>query len=184
MWRDDTLSPSWILLYEEAFLQSLCLTLGQNATCINIGAGAGTSTSAMLRAGVTVLSVDIDQQMLDKERETVRAQKLNEAGLYQVCVASAEAAKNVGDNTANLVFVDGIHSYEGVKDDLASYDRKVKPGGLLVCHDYHDPRQQGVTKAIDEWHETHKDWLLVGIVLYMVAYRKPGGNEEWRNGRL
>jgi cephalosporin hydroxylase len=35
----------------------------------------------------------------------------------------------------DLLFIDGDHSYEGVKADFANYNPLVRPGGLIVFHD-------------------------------------------------
>jgi predicted O-methyltransferase YrrM len=35
----------------------------------------------------------------------------------------------------DLLFIDGDHSYEGVKADFANYSSLVRPGGLIVLHD-------------------------------------------------
>lgn len=35
----------------------------------------------------------------------------------------------------DLLFIDGDHSYEGVKSDFANYSPLVRPGGLIVLHD-------------------------------------------------
>jgi predicted O-methyltransferase YrrM len=181
-WKENT--PGWILLYEEAFLNSLCMSLPPNPKCINIGSGAGTSTCAMLRAGAYVISIDIDIEMHSLEREAVVKQTLPESNLYQELKSSAEAAKGFVKESADLIFVDGVHSFEGVKSDLGLYTPKLKPGGILVCHDYTDPRQKEVTRAIRQWHKANPDWLQIGQVLYMVAFKKPGGDEAWKNGRI
>ncbi|HTM55180.1 MAG TPA: class I SAM-dependent methyltransferase [Pirellulales bacterium] len=36
----------------------------------------------------------------------------------------------------DLLFLDGDHSYDGTREDLALYGPKLKPGGILVMHDY------------------------------------------------
>lgn len=38
----------------------------------------------------------------------------------------------------DLLFIDGDHTYEGVKNDWFSYRQFVKPGGLVVFHDIVD----------------------------------------------
>jgi predicted O-methyltransferase YrrM len=41
----------------------------------------------------------------------------------------------LGDRALDLLFVDGDHTYEGVKQDFADYSRLVRPGGLVAFHD-------------------------------------------------
>ncbi len=51
-----------------------------------------------------------------------------------------------------LLFIDGDHSYAGVKRDLAWVDL-VKPGGIVVLHDYNTNPKYGVKRAVDEYME-------------------------------
>jgi precorrin-6B methylase 2 len=51
---------------------------------------------------------------------------------------------------ADIVFVDGDHSYATVLDDLRRYWPKLKPGGLLIGHDF-STRFPGVIDAVVEW---------------------------------
>ena len=48
----------------------------------------------------------------------------------------------------DLLFIDGDHTYEGVKSDLENYIDLVKPGGCVVFHDY--GWAQGVKKVVNE----------------------------------
>ena len=189
------LTPGGIILYEEAFLQSLASTLPENCRIINIGGAAGTSTAAILR-GVShlesafVLSIDIKD--CPEEIETLKKQGLpyEYPRFEQKIGDSLSVADGLAERTRkklmgeiDLVFVDGTHSYEGVYLDLIAYSELLKPGGLLVCHDYEDPRQEGVTTAINDWRKEN-DWLVIGRVLYTIAFMKPGGDPAWTNGRI
>jgi predicted O-methyltransferase YrrM len=49
-----------------------------------------------------------------------------------------------------LLFIDGDHSYAGVKRDL-EWIKLVKPGGIIAFHDYNDNKKYGVKKAVDEY---------------------------------
>ena len=40
------------------------------------------------------------------------------------------------DQTLDIVYIDGDHSYEGVKRDLDAAGRKVKKGGIIIVNDY------------------------------------------------
>jgi len=48
---------------------------------------------------------------------------------------SAGAAEKVEDRAADCVFIDADHRYEFVKQDIALWRGKVKPGGWLTGHD-------------------------------------------------
>ena len=61
---------------------------------------------------------------------------------------SAEVAKKFTE-PIDLIFIDGDHSYEGVKADVESWLPKVKDGGIVVFHDI--GWAEGVKKAIAEY---------------------------------
>ena len=45
------------------------------------------------------------------------------------------AEKTVGDKKLDFLFIDGDHSYEGVKQDYDFYSKFVKSSGLVALHD-------------------------------------------------
>lgn len=64
---------------------------------------------------------------------------------------SPQVAHNFQDNSLNLVFVDGSHSYKSVRDDLLAWWPKVKSnGGIFSGHDY-GVSAFGVKRAVDEF---------------------------------
>lgn len=54
------------------------------------------------------------------------------------------------DESFDYIFIDGDHSYDGVKRDIAAWKSKVKKGGWIGGHDYNHPRLPGVKQAVDE----------------------------------
>jgi hypothetical protein len=64
---------------------------------------------------------------------------------------STEAAQLFEDKSLDYVFIDGEHSYEAVKEDIAYWLPKVKEGGWIGGHDYANKvRFAGVSKAVNE----------------------------------
>ena len=188
-WYDNT--PGWILLYEEAFLEALARTLPENSKIINIGSAVGTSSSAIMRGvqhldNVTVISIDVED--CPQELDMLKARHLyDENRFFQVQADSVMAAKEI-DYELDMVFVDGSHSYKGTLADLEAYAPLLKPGGLMVCHDYMDPRQPECSKAILDWidwvEQEDGNWFCVGTVIYTAAFKKPGAGSAWHKGRL
>lgn len=65
----------------------------------------------------------------------------------------------------DLLFIDGDHSYKGVKTDCKYYLPKLKNNGIVAFHDYHSSGSlPGVKKAVDEftqgWHTVCDEWSL------------------------
>lgn len=50
----------------------------------------------------------------------------------------------------DLVFIDGNHDYDHVREDILLWEPKIKPGGILCGHDYGSKKHIGVKKAVDE----------------------------------
>lgn len=53
------------------------------------------------------------------------------------------------DNSVDFVFIDADHNYESVKKDILSWSPKMKSGGIMSGHDYHN-HTCGVKQAVDE----------------------------------
>jgi len=108
------------------------------------------------------------QQALEEMYESVveRFSAEIEAGRVQVLRRrSTDAAATFADESLDWVYIDGDHSYEGVKADLEAYFRTVKPGGLLAGDDYGHVGswfEDGVTRAVDEFAERCSDLQIIG----------------------
>lgn len=64
---------------------------------------------------------------------------------------STKAAKDFQDKSLDFIFIDANHNYLPVKQDLAAWGDKVRPGGIISGHDYDNPDWPGVKRAVDEW---------------------------------
>ena len=54
----------------------------------------------------------------------------------------------------DLVFIDGSHAYSYVRSDTEKALAMVRPGGIILWHDYHGPRRAtGVWRALNELNE-------------------------------
>jgi predicted O-methyltransferase YrrM len=74
--------------------------------------------------------------------------------------------------TCDVVFVDGSHAYSYVKSDSEKALRLVRPGGLVLWHDYAGPgHSPGVYRAVTELAKTHAVVRIQGTAL--AAYRRP-----------
>lgn len=49
---------------------------------------------------------------------------------------SVAASSKFENGSIDIIFVDGDHSYEGVKADLAAWTPKMKSGGIMCGHDF------------------------------------------------
>ena len=75
---------------------------------------------------------------------------------------SAEAAAKL--EPLDWVYIDGVHSYEGVKEDLINYYALLRHGGTMAGDDYGMlgfPWGDGVREAVDEFVHAHSCGLTV-----------------------
>jgi hypothetical protein len=68
---------------------------------------------------------------------------------------SSNKLTEIDDDFFDWGYIDGDHSYEGVKHDLNLLRGKVKNGGVIMGHDYITPRFHGVVRAVDEFCVKH-----------------------------
>lgn len=69
-------------------------------------------------------------------------------------MSSLEAAETVKNKTLDFAFLDASHDEQDVEDDLEAWYPKVRPGGLLLVHDYGNINSQstaGVQPAVDRF---------------------------------
>ena len=62
---------------------------------------------------------------------------------------SDEAASTIMENDFDVIFIDGLHTYEQLTKDCANYYSKLKTGGVFAGHDYR--AIEGVRRAADEF---------------------------------
>ena len=93
----------------------------------------------------------VDQQTIDKVKNLFLINiKPYNSKLKFLNLTSDEAFELIPDNTLDYIFIDGDHSYNSAKKDIAHYFSKVKSGGIFAGHDYGLP---GVSRAVKEFRE-------------------------------
>ena len=65
-------------------------------------------------------------------------------------MTSVEGAELFEDGSLDFVYIDGLHTYKGVIDDITAWKQKVKPGRWIGGHDYGHKLTPGVQEAVDE----------------------------------
>ena len=84
---------------------------------------------------------------------------------------------------ADLVFVDGSHAESYVRSDSEKALRIVKPGGLILWHDYAGPRHApGVFRALNEMGKSLPLRHVQGTTF--ACYRRPLADGEQRDVRI
>lgn len=155
------------------FLKTHIAKLPKKSLIINIGAGFGTSSLAMLEVRPDAFIWSIDPiPKLEEARNIVNAGYKGKA--VRLLSKSQDIAwpKSI---RVNVVFVDGGHTEDDVRRDITIYKPMVKRGGLMFFHDYRHPNygpDQLMSEVIDEMMS---DWQRIGLARYLVGFKNGGG---------
>lgn len=69
--------------------------------------------------------------------------------------ASMDALDDVEDGTLDFIYIDGNHRFDYVCPDIIFWSYKVRPGGIVACHDYYSFGWGGVMHAVDAYTRSH-----------------------------
>lgn len=136
----------------------LCDCLPQKAQVVEIGSYAGESALLFLqsqkiknlycidpwKSGYDVKDGASFSSMKDVERkfdDTISGH----SEVFKIKMPSIKASAYFSNETLDMVYLDGNHTYEAVLEDIRYWYPKVKLGGFLAGHDY---KWAGVKKAI------------------------------------
>ena len=123
------------------------------STVVEIGTLFGFTARALaLRTGVRVVAVDNfcwnPFGLTSAQHEAFARKVLADSGVELVCAdAAGYLSERIESPESTLVFLDGDHSYAGVKRELELL--KVKGVGIVAGHDFGNVRF-GVTRAVRE----------------------------------
>ena len=126
---------------------------------VEIGTREGYSASIIAKNVKTLYVVD-HWETLDVFRtfkDNMNEMKLN---VHPLVMKSVDAARIFKDGILDFVFIDGDHTYEGVKSDIEAWLPKLKVGGVMAGHDYKEGAK-GLRRAVDEKFDnvTVKSWI-------------------------
>lgn len=124
------------------FLQELANMLPPNPLVVNIGAGNGCSSLALMlsRSDLQLVVVDIQKDSsptgdLESERLTLVRAGVDMTRHRQIHGDSKVVGQNWKDSPVDMVFVDGEHGYEACKGDILAWLPHIKHGGIMPVHD-------------------------------------------------
>lgn len=120
------------------------MSLAEGKDCLEIGSYNGRSTVALASVAKSVFTVDTfkaieNGQIQSPEFTTMDQFLLNIQGFDNIeyAVGRAQDVLRSLDRMFDLVFIDGMHTYEQVKIDILLSWSLVKDDGLFTFHDYH-----------------------------------------------
>lgn len=131
-------------------IRAMVATLPQEPRIVDLGAGSGTTAAAIFaeRPYAHVETVDTNLDNLHWAEHFVKA-NYPDANWRGLVDDSVEAASEHLPESLDMVLIDTSHEYEWTVRELKAWRSKLKPLGLIWCHDYAGD-YPGVTRAIDE----------------------------------
>lgn len=89
-------------------------------------------------------------------------ENMQEARIHKIVNAirmrSVEAAKEFSNECINFCFLDAGHTYSDIHADIEAYWPKIKKGGILAGHDYHEGND--VVRAVNEFVSYNRGYIL------------------------
>lgn len=136
----------------------------ENPHVIEIGTDIGDTANFLLDSNPNLKLVSIDPyyDYIDwngsnlQNRENMYQSMMKRLSGYsdrfvQVRKTSDDAHADFEDEKYDVVFIDGLHTYEQLTKDCENYYSKVKPGGVFAGHDF--TAIEGVNRAAKEFAE-------------------------------
>ncbi len=167
-------------LPEKLLLYKLVRKLERGSVILEIGSYLGAS-STFLAAGAkeracVVYCVDAWQNigMSEDKRDTFNEFIRNTQRFRRVIIplrGLCEEIANHFNSQVDLLFIDGDHSYEGVKKDVESWFPRLKNEAILIFHDI--GWAQGVQRVVREWVRplAKKEILLPNMYVAFISKR-------------
>ena len=167
-----------------SFVQAESLLLNRKVKYLEVGSWLGDSAVAVSPFCQSVSCIDnfcgIDETWQKFIDEFVGGAKVvkdifmwntrNVFGRHVYDGLSSEMAALCPDDDYDIIFIDGDHSYESVKQDIESWWPHLRSGGAMIGHDYKDEQFPDIEKAVDELfdgkaetyfvHESGKFWCV------------------------
>ena len=152
-----------IALYEEV------KRVSENNFCVEIGSYCGKSTCFIGQAckenKSKLITIDhhkgseeqqlgelyFDAEVYDEKLGRVNTLPLLEKNLAKFdledvvkpLVMDSISASKIVENNADLIFIDGSHTFESAESDYELWKNKIKKGGTLAIHDIYDSENEG-----------------------------------------
>lgn len=144
-----------------------------------IGVLRGDYSETLCKANPTVKHYCIDpylrylnhfsqDELNDAEQEAML--KLQSYNAHFIKEPSIVAADRFEDKSLDYVYIDGNHEFPYVVEDLTSWVKKVRPGGIISGHDYYISTWRKsvlhVVYAVDGWAKSYKinPWFVLGTM--------------------
>tara|TARA_R110002094_G_scaffold9946_3_gene19604 strand:+ start:537 stop:1208 length:672 start_codon:yes stop_codon:yes gene_type:complete len=186
----------WLTVDEAIALFELAKELPEGQPrAVEIGSWQGKSTICIAQGlrqknGAQLTCIDPFDGSGDRESEDMYGDRANELGgplrrAFENNVKGADVRDLIDvragfshdyvselDESIDLLFLDGDHSYEAIRRDFEDWSPKIKNGGYLAMHDVVHPVHEGPRRVVEELIANDPQWIEQRYVDSMFVARK------------
>ena len=176
-------AKGWLSEAERKYLYQSALDGGKGCNIVNIGVEYGASVVCLAEGAhencmIYAFDIDLSKWELGNKYENVA---FGQGDSHKIVMDFLDGHK--ASTWIDVLFIDGDHSYEGVKRDLP-WLLLVKPGGITIFHDCYEwppapprtirPVSPAVNMAVEEWwiNEDKSKWKELDPVDSMRVFRR------------
>lgn len=145
--------PGWLTDGEAQTL----MKYGRGGMCLEIGSYKGKSARHIASVCEKLFCVDTFMCSVDGQTQTEHSiyedfrNNTSEFGnIVPITGKSSDVHDCFANDTFDMIFLDAMHDYDSVREDLSNYWAKLKLGGYLLMHDFANPDYPGVRRAAEE----------------------------------
>jgi predicted O-methyltransferase YrrM len=165
---------------EAKALYDCCVQVPEGGCVVEVGCQLGRSSSIILQVGkhAKYHSIHIDPYTEQPEYLKGWVEMMYRVGgawehaWTLLCMRTEQAAWHLSKlGLIDMAFIDGDHEKDSVTIDLKLVADRIKPEGLLACHDYANQGLPGVIAAVQPY-VAYKFWDEVGVFGSLGVWRR------------
>jgi predicted O-methyltransferase YrrM len=152
----------WMTDDELVYLRELAQNVPANGTIVEIGTYAGKSTLSLATFcpdGVHVYCFDMWLSVVYKPKHPVFYQfieMIDKLQLNNVIVLNDMSPPSKWTTPVDLVFIDAIHEYKDVVEDIKFWEKHLNSEGVMCGHDYASDHEEVMRAVKDEARRMNK----------------------------
>lgn len=150
-------------------------------TYVEIGVHNGTSMSCVLQGPVKyAIGIDLFEETISRYTPDKLSLKRTEKNIhinnkYNTNIhlikgnsfhqeTENQLIKILDTKEIDVLFIDGLHELNGIKNDFEKYTKYVKINGLVIFDDY-EPRYPDILLYVDKYIKTNTSFKIIGVFL-------------------
>jgi predicted O-methyltransferase YrrM len=147
---DIAIGQGFLTVNEVNAIKDICRRLPREPIGVNIGAGAGTSTIAVLEEVPDITLYDVDINLDNGAQAIAEHGYKHDARLRRVQGDSGTVGREFTLGV-DYLFIDGDHFEPGVRADCEAWLPHMRSGGFVLFHDYWPYPADHALAGVDYW---------------------------------